>query len=332
MQYWLFAVATLGVVFGGGVGCGGEPGSAGDDAVGGGPNQEIVDTRDVEPGLIVGIESDLDLLDRVSWLRVTVSRDGDEEVLELGQSGGPELRFPVEVPVAPQRNGAPIDVMLEAFDSDGDTLSVRQASTVARAERKLLLRLRLEDECALGAADTPACQSDQTCVARHCTDPYIKPEHLPDYDEAWAEPYSDACCPIDAGPAVALLGDGDGAFSALDPGGELYLEAGPQGGHHVWLGLHIENLHEDATMTLRAYAPDLPYEFLAIPARKEYEPVGQGCTVWGVRYELRFDSPYAGSSASVLVGETVHFEVTVIDEIGNAAIAELDAVITDQPK
>lgn len=326
MQYRLFLLASLGLAA-----CG-SAGSASGDATGeGGAGPGFGGTTDLEPGAIVGIETDSDVADRIAWLRVAVTRDGDEEVVELGRDDGSSLEFPLEVPVAPQRNGAPIDVELEAFDADGDLLVDRRLSTVARDERKLLIRLRLEDECIEGEPDTPSCESNQTCVARHCDDPFVKPEHLPDYDESWAEPYADACCEADAGDAVATLGHGQGEFSLLEQGQELYLEAGPQGGHHVWLGVRIENLHEGAQTMLRGHALNQPYEFLAIPSVEEYEPFGDGCEVVGLRYELRFNSPHSGTSASVLVGEPVRFEVTVIDPTGKAAIAELDAVLTDVP-
>ena len=43
-----------------------------------------------------------------------------------------------------------------------------------------------------------------------------------------------------------------------------------------------------AKTTLRAYPLNQPYELLAIPSLKEYEPAGDGCEIVAVRYELRY--------------------------------------------
>jgi hypothetical protein len=47
-------------------------------------------------------------------------------------------------------------------------------------------------------------------------------------------------------PVEVELGQGIVAFAPLEDGDEVELVQGPQGGHHIWTGLRVRGLDEDA--------------------------------------------------------------------------------------
>jgi hypothetical protein len=122
-----------------------------------------------------------------------------------------------------------------------------------------------------------------------------------------------ACDSPDAGPAalVVELGTGETAFEPLRDGATLPLVAGPQGGHHVWLGFRVAGLASDrAELTVEPIplaTGELPPR--SAPVRVFLTPTPDGGHVF-------FGWPAQLADVGCLVGERLLLRVTLADAEG----------------
>lgn len=130
--------------------------------------------------------------------------------------------------------------------------------------------------------------------------------------------------PEPPGELLVELGTGEVAFETLSDGTTLPLVAGPQGGHHVWLGFRVTGARsERAYLTVEPIplaTGELPPR--SAPVRVFLSPVEDG------RHEY-FGWPAQLSDPACLVGEQLILRITIEDERGNRGSDERTIVVGD---
>jgi hypothetical protein len=230
--------------------------------------------------------------------------------------------FPHETRVAGTA-GQELRVRVEAFSSR--TPAPGEPAVLTRTARapfvggqERLLRLRLESRCItglLGGLGGPTCTAPhQTCIAGACKDDGLVAADLEPYRAGWAEDVGDACKPPGAGPAEVIVGTGQTDYLPLADDEEVKAEAGPQGGHHVYVALRMRNLRQSgSTTTISGRQPDTGVEvpssaFIFSFDRDE----GGYCKLYGLRYQ--FD--VGGVDYTQFLGKPFELTVTVKDASG----------------
>src|SRR5262249_13974729 len=147
------------------------------------------------------------------------------------------LVLPTELPFSDLPDGTPVDVTLDAFGPASSTtpLLTRLAATTVVAGKKLLLHVVLDSHCIVApGSPAPACNAPQTCIAGQRADEHVPPASLPDYTPGWSTGGSDPCKPPGGGAPVVIVGQGQADYLPMMDGDTAQVEAGPQGGHHIW--------------------------------------------------------------------------------------------------
>lgn len=266
----------------------------------------------VETGLRPGVDFDA--------VAVRLRVDA-EPVLERTLTGA-ELGFPLELDFPELDDGAAIDASVVA--SFGRTQVVaRSVATTAVAGRKLLLRAPLEAACS--GARAPTCTGGTTCAAGVCVDPFVDASEVEDYSASWASGSDDACG--DGGEPVVLVGKGQADYLPIQQGETLQVEAGPQGGYHVWISARLKNLRQTGTVTeVRGRVEELDYDTppYSVVFRLERDE-GGFCKVYGLRFQL--DSPEMPIAS--LLGKELDVIVSVSDPNGASATAQARVRLSD---
>jgi hypothetical protein len=262
--------------------------------------------------VVFGITSEIKpaLLERVDT-RVRV--DGSEVAAE--SFSGPTLTFPIELETAPLDDGAEVELVLEAF-AGGEAVVTRTAATEVASGRKILFPVRIDAECAEPTA--PSCGRDQTCDNGACADPFKSPEDLPDYYEGWqGSNGGDKCEP--GGPPEVFIGEGQAAYLPLDDGAVVQVEAGPQGGYHVWLAARLRNLKQSGSVTeITGRVAELAYDVPVLSVVFTFDPdEGSYCKIYGLRFRLDDEAHPIES----LLGKDVDVTLTITDPDGDVGTA-----------
>ncbi|WP_437741231.1 hypothetical protein WMF39_37085 [Sorangium sp. So ce1504] len=267
--------------------------------------------------VVIGVTSELRAGADIDLLRV-VLRAGGDVVHEdaLAQKNG-QLFFPREFFFSDLEDGTAVEISLEAFgaeDAEGPLLT-RTASTRVIGGRTLLLRVRLERECVV-APGAATCPAPQTCVAGGCSAPDVDPRQLEPYSTSWnagAEP--DVCKPAAGGEPVVIVGEGQADYFPLDDLDEVQVEAGPQGGYHIFVAIRLKNLRRSGSLTVvNGIVPELGYAIEPLEVIFTLDPDEGGfCKLAGLRFRLDGER-----KIEELLGKVVEVEVTVTDPDGDA--------------
>jgi hypothetical protein len=124
-----------------------------------------------------------------------------------------------------------------------------------------------------------------------------------------------ACAPA-PGDATLELGTGESRFEAVEPGGEVLLVRGSQGGYHVWMSMRALGLQgERMDMLLEVQPTD---GSMAV----------QQSWVRVFMDELETGSEYVGWPATIrdaecFVGREVLVRAAITDERGKTAVGEM---------
>ncbi|WP_437587588.1 hypothetical protein [Sorangium sp. So ce1000] len=266
--------------------------------------------------VVIGVTSELRVGADIDLLRV-VLRAGGEVIHEdaLAQENA-QLFFPREFFFSDLEDGTAVEISLEAFGA-GDAerpLLARTASTRVIGGRTLLLRVRLERECVV-APGAATCPAPQTCVAGGCSAPDVDPSLLEPYSPSWNGDAEDLCKPAAGGEPVVVVGEGQADYFPLEDLDEVQVEAGPQGGYHIFVAIRLKNLRRSGSLTVvNGFVPELGYAIEPLEVIFTLDPDEGGfCKLAGLRFRLDGER-----KIEELLGKVVEIEVTVTDPDGDA--------------
>ncbi|AUX36205.1 MULTISPECIES: hypothetical protein [Sorangium] len=266
--------------------------------------------------VVIGLTSELRAGAELDRLRVVLRAGGELLRDDVLTHGSGQLFFPRELFFRDLEDGTAVEISLEAFgaeDAERPVL-VRAASTRVIGGRTLLLRVRLEQECVVAPGD-PTCPAPRTCVAGGCSAPDVDPRRLEPYSDSWkADAAPDACKPAGGGAPVVVVGEGQADYFALEDLDEVQVEAGPQGGYHIFVAIRLKNLRQSGSITVvNGAVPELDYAIE--PLRVIFtldQDEGGFCKLAGLRFRLDGER-----TIDELLGKVVDVEVTVTDTDGD---------------
>lgn len=268
---------------------------------------------DGEPaGVVFGVTTEIKPGALLTRLDASVSVDGTGVIDDRYE--GDALEFPLEIRVDDLEGGEDVSLVLTAF-SGSQQIVERRARTTAVAGRTLLFPTRIDQECA--GVSAPTCSSDETCVDGACRDPFSDPDGLADYFAAWAGTGGGDRCEPGGSPEV-VVGEGQADYLSISSGEELQVEAGPQGGYHVWIAARIRNLKQSGSVTeVGGRIDDLDYDIPKLSVVFTFDPdEADYCKLFGLR--LRLDSPEHPIDS--LLGKPVAVTVTITDSDGDVGV------------
>ena len=275
--------------------------------------------------IVVGVQAETALQGATRGLRIVASDDSGElgRIARVLPNNAP--LFPSELPLV-ARGTRKLTITTEAFGSpvlDGAPLVSRTAILQPDCgQSKTLVRLALQDAC-LGVQ----CTIGQTCQAGSCVSAAFPLEGLESYSSSWAAE-SDACAPAGSSASApeVILGTGQTDYVATPADSTVKVEAGPQGGHHIWIGVRTKGLHQRAaTITLSAVVEGTnivaPTQRTVFSLRTDE---GGYCKLFGLRYQLDGEGP-----VSSFLGKPLRVAVEVRDSTGLTAKDDLRVMISD---
>ena len=270
--------------------------------------------EDVDAQVVVGLTTDMAVGFDIRRLERTTKVDGVVTHTEDLSYGEDALSLPAELPAEAVQGGAEVELTVAAFrEGEASPFVTRRAATRAVSGRTLLLPVSLDEAC--GAA---ACAPKATCVEGACVDPFIDPSALADYDPAWIASAPDACKTPSSGPPAVVIGQGEDAFAPLGDSEVVSIEAGPQGGHHVWLALRVNGLRQmGSRLTVGGTFPELAHELPPFTSLVALRRAAKGqCEIYGVRFQVD-----QGLSVEAVRGRTLDIVVALEDPNGDVAKA-----------
>ena len=294
--------------------CGGTGGSGGTDT----------------GSVIVGITSDLRVGVDIAQIHVVMKASGaviKDELLTTADMAAP-LKLPSELPFLDLPGGAPIEVTLDAF-RPGDTstpLLTRRAATEIVAGKQLLFRVALDSRCVVApGSSAPVCTSPQTCVAGECHDEHVDAGKLGAYSPTWATTSTDPCKPAGTTTPKVIVGQGQADFLPEMDGDTAQVEAGPQGGHHIWIAIRAKGLRQSGSITsITGHFPDLNLDVGPFNVIFTMEPDEGGyCKLYGLRFQLD-----QSNDIKTLLGHPLDVKVTVTDPDMDVGVGTRSVVLS----
>jgi hypothetical protein len=282
--------------------------------------------------VIIGLTSELRVPTDIQELHVVMRVNGAVVLDDTRAStaGAQPLSFPMELPFRGLMAGDQVEVDLEAFG--GGALRVllvsRRAATEVVGGETLLFRVRLEVECAPQSGESIECQAPQTCITGACREAFVDPYSLERYDASWSQVSTDTCQPAGGGDPIVIVGKGQADYLPMDDFEVAQVEAGPQGGHHIWVAIRMKNLRQSGSITsVTGYVPDLDLTLSPFNVIFTFDPDEGGyCKLYGLRYQLDGD----GHPIQTLLGHTLKVTVTVTEsKEGGVGVGERTVKLSD---
>jgi hypothetical protein len=291
--------------------------------------------------LVVGVQSEpmggiVSLLHVVVKVAGAVARDETIRPPNGSTVGFPQ---PWEARLTSRDPHALVDVEVDAFGSAGPSaapLLTRLASTRMIPGRETLLRVQLESRCVVypppkrpparagsrlspGPLSGPTCTAPATCIRGTCQSDVVPPTNLEPYTGNWPSNAPDVCKPrAGASPAVQI-GTGQTGYLPLSAGQTLQAEAGPQGGHHIWIALRMKNMKQAGSTTkISAVQPETGVVIPPSTFAFTFDPDEGGyCKLYGLRYQL----DNGGIDYVQFLGKPLDVTTTVVDSNGLTAFS-----------
>jgi hypothetical protein len=262
--------------------------------------------------VVVGVTSELREQVDIQRLHVRMTAGGtsvrDDDLTDA-------LKFPAEFAFETLPDATPVEIQLDAFGTSGPALLTRLASSKVVAGKRLLLPVRLQSACIAGlpGSSGPVCEAPQTCISGSCQPSFVEPATLPEYTAEWSQA-PDACKPTGGGDPIVIVGQGQADYLPMEDGEVGQVEAGPQGGYHIWIAIRLKNLRQSGSITeVTGTFPGLgfdadPYKVIFTFDQDE----GGYCKLPGLRFRL--DTPE--HPIEELLGKPVEVRVKVTDKDG----------------
>jgi hypothetical protein len=285
--------------------------------------------------LVVGIQSE-PMGGVVSALHIVIRVAGAVVVDEtVKPPHGSRVGFPQPWEKELSGAGVPASAEVEVqVDAIGDPaapapLFTRLASAQFIHGRTSLLRVQLEPRCIVypatprgdskipGPLSGPQCVAPATCIAGLCQSRTVPPGALETYAPSWPTNAPDRCKQANAGPPVLQVGTGQSYYLPLKPLQTLQPEAGPQGGHHIWIATRMKNMKQAGSTTkIVGIQPDTKVAIPPTTLAFTYAPdEGDFCKLYGIRYQLDNE----GIDYKQFLGKPLDVVVTVNDPSGATA-------------
>jgi hypothetical protein len=273
--------------------------------------------------VVFGITSDFRPGIDLDRLEATLDRTDSSttQSFTLGSDKG-EVGFPLELEVQAAAESR-VGVTLHGFILPNTLLIARAATTDVVAEQKLLYRVNLEGKCRFSIAGSfgiEPCGSG-TCINGSCVDPYLPPAALEPYDANWPKTAGDICKPALAGSPELTIGGGQSDFKTIQDYDVAQVEAGPQGGYHIWVALRSKNLRRSGSQT--EIAGEIPELGMALdPLKVIFTLVpdeGGYCKLYGLRFQLLLGSK---EQLAPMLGKALKLSASVSDTDGDVGKAE----------
>jgi hypothetical protein len=294
------------------------------------------DDDDAQLGsLIVGVTSDyragVDLVN----LDVELSVDGEvisQSSLLLGASSS-ATDFPVEFKFEDVTVGSTVAITLRGYDSV-EMRVVRHMETVVDSTEQRLVRVHLESDCMLvspggnAPAGAPTCnETSQTCIAGTCQSATVPGSEQAPYTPGWAGSFSDICKPAEPGPPEVIVGHGQSDYLPMADDDVANVEAGPQGGHHIWVAARVKNLHQSGSITeVGGEIPSLGVSITPLKVIFTMDPDEGGyCKLFGLRFQIDVD----GNDVNALLGERMKIIISVTDVNDDVGTGERWVMLSD---
>jgi len=223
---------------------------------------------------------------------------------------------------------AQVDVEVDTVGPQGPVRGPhlnRRASTHFQAGHTELLRVVLESRCVVypvptrgrehgsipGPLSGPTCAPPSTCIRGLCQTPLVPLPKLEPYAVDWPNNAPDLCRPRNAGAPTVQLGTGQTGYTPLTGTETLQAEAGPQGGHHIWIAVRMKNMKQAGSTTrVSAVQPDtgtvIPSSTFAFTFERDE---GGYCKLYGLRYQL----DNGGIDYTQFLGKPLDVTTTVVD-------------------
>lgn len=271
--------------------------------------------------MVIGLTSDLRPGVDVQKVHVEITAGelrADKDLL------GADIKFPSEFPLDSLDPGEKVSVLAEAYYENLPTpIVTRTVHTSAIANKKLLLKVPLDSRCALSNT-SPICNAPETCIAGACANDAIDPKTLPDYTPDWGA-VGDVCKPVNHGAPTVVVGQGESAYLPMMDGDVAQVEAGPQGGHHVWVAIRQKNLKQSGTVTtLTAKIPDLGVEIEPFAVVFTFDPDEGGyCKLYGLRFQLDLSHDIHD-----FLGHSMEITATATDAQGDVGIGKRTVMLS----
>lgn len=274
--------------------------------------------------IIVGVTSDLrvgidiEQLHVQMWVGATKIQD---EVLTTKSATSP-LKFPAEFPFLDVAAGELVTIQLEAFRVGDATTPIvsRLASTRAVFDKKLLLRVSIDASCMRGLSlSVPVCNVPETCIAGACGASLVESRTLPAYTEAWTKVKNDTCKAEGGGAPIVTVGEGQSDYLPTSDLDEAQVEAGPQGGHHIWIAVRMKNLLQSGSITrVTGRFADLELDIRPLQVIFTFDQDEGGfCKLYGMRFQLDQEHDIQD-----LLGRVLTLKVQVSDKDGDVGVGE----------
>jgi hypothetical protein len=159
-----------------------------------------------------------------------------------------------------------------------------------------------------------------------CSGPESVPPPVPD------KPVQVGACFDGKGGAPEIaIGGGQSDYTPVADGAIVKAEAGPQGGHHVWIGVRMKNLGQALTRTIvRGTVPSTGQKIPEAAFVFSYGPDEGGyCKLYGLRYQ--FDGTAEGKIIDYrpFLGQAMDLEVEAIDTNQRSAKKTLHILLAD---
>lgn len=276
--------------------------------------------------LVVGVTSDYAAGSELTRLDVEMSVQGSsiaQQQLGLGVSAG-LTSFPLELAFEDVSIGSRLAMTLRGMGPGESLAVVRHMETDVASSERRLVRIHLERECRLdpapgGPAPAPTCnESTETCIGGACLAATVGAAEQIPYTPDWAGG-ADACKPGGGAPEV-VVGAGQSDYLPTADYDLAQIEAGPQGGHHVWVAARVRNLHRSGSIT--EVGGEIPALGLSITALRVVFTMDQDEGGWCKLHGLRFQLDIDGNDVMTMLGQELKVVVTITDRDGDVAMGE----------
>ena len=265
--------------------------------------------------LVVGVTSDY--RGGVDLDRVEVSMSVAATPIHAATLTADERTFPLELEFLDVTPGDELTLRLTGYLGNERRVVRTVVTPAGPAGERRVVRAHLDQACDhAGASGAPECDEvSTTCIAGTCQRAFVPAEAQRPYTPDWMKDGSDGCKP--GGPPELIVGKGQSDFFPAADYEVAQIEAGPQGGHHIWISARVKNLGRSGSIT--EGGGEIPALGLSITPLKVVFTLdtdeGGWCKIFGLRFQL----DVGGDDIQTMLGQPIEVYVTIVDSDGDQA-------------